>query len=88
MVDARAGAAGVLLSLLLAGCASPVQVAPASLVPLSAPAADFIETKYIRSSVSFGVMVGRVILEPETPDKAKAELNSLSYTGAPVAASK
>lgn len=42
------------------------------------------ETKYIRSSISFGLMVGRVVLEPETPEKAKAELGSLSYTG-PVA---
>ncbi|MBE7367221.1 DUF2846 domain-containing protein [Ramlibacter pallidus] len=39
------------------------------------------ETKYIRSSIGFGVMVGRVVLEPETPEKAKAELGSLSYTG-------
>lgn len=39
------------------------------------------ETKYIRSSISFGVLVGRVILEPETPEKAQAELGSLSYTG-------
>ena len=44
------------------------------------------ETKYIRSSVSFGLVVGRVVLEPETPEKAKAELGSLSYTGAPIAA--
>ena len=44
------------------------------------------ETKYIRSSVGFGLVVGRVVLEPETPEKAKAELGSLSYTGAPVAA--
>lgn len=44
------------------------------------------ETKYIRSSVSMGALVGRVILEPETPEKARAELGSLSYTGAPVAA--
>jgi hypothetical protein len=43
------------------------------------------ETKYIRSSIGFGLLVGRVILEPETPEKAKAELDSLSYTGAPVA---
>lgn len=43
------------------------------------------ETKYIRSSVSFGVLVGRVVLEPETPEKAKAELGSLSFTGSPVA---
>jgi hypothetical protein len=39
------------------------------------------ETKYIRSSVGFGLLVGRLILEPETPEKAKAELGSLSYTG-------
>jgi len=39
------------------------------------------ETKYIRSSVGFGLLVGRVILEPETPQKAQEELKSLSYTG-------
>lgn len=39
------------------------------------------ETKYIRSSVSMGLLVGRVVLEPETPEKAKAELGALSYTG-------
>jgi hypothetical protein len=39
------------------------------------------ETKYIRSSVSIGLLVGRVVLEPETPEKAKAELGALSYTG-------
>jgi len=44
------------------------------------------ETKYIRSSVGLGIIVGRVLLEPETPEKARAELGSLSYTGAPVAA--
>ena len=30
-----------------------------------------------------GVLAGRVILELETPEKAKEELSSLSYTGAP-----
>jgi hypothetical protein len=40
------------------------------------------ETKYIRSSVSMGLMVGRIVLELEAPDKARAELASLSYTGA------
>jgi hypothetical protein len=40
------------------------------------------ETKYIRSSVSMGLMVGRVVLEPEAADKALAEIGSLSYTGA------
>ncbi|RYF69108.1 MAG: DUF2846 domain-containing protein [Comamonadaceae bacterium] len=39
------------------------------------------ETKYIRSSVSFGLVVGRVVLAPETPENAQAELKSLSYTG-------
>jgi hypothetical protein len=39
------------------------------------------ETKYIRSSVSLGLLIGRVILELETPEKAKAEIESLSYTG-------
>ncbi|KJK21248.1 hypothetical protein UB46_28295 [Burkholderiaceae bacterium 16] len=39
------------------------------------------ETKYVRSSPSIGLMVGRVVLEFETPDKAKEELSSLSYTG-------
>ncbi|HSV80769.1 MAG TPA: DUF2846 domain-containing protein [Ramlibacter sp.] len=40
------------------------------------------ETKYVRNSVSMGVMVGRVVLELETPEKARSELGSLSYTGA------
>jgi hypothetical protein len=39
------------------------------------------ETKYLRTSVSFGLVVGRVVVELETPEKAKAELSSLSYTG-------
>lgn len=39
------------------------------------------ETKYIRSSVSMGLMVGRIVLELESPEKARAELGSLSYTG-------
>lgn len=42
---------------------------------------DAGETKYVRSSPSFGLMVGRVVLELETPDKAKDELGALSYTG-------
>lgn len=39
------------------------------------------ETKYIRSSPGLGIVVGRVILQIETPEKANAELGSLSYTG-------
>lgn len=42
---------------------------------------DSGETKYVRSSPSMGLMVGRVVLELETPDKAKEDLASLSYTG-------
>ena len=41
------------------------------------------ETKYVRSSPSFGVLAGRIVLDLETPEKAKAELPSLAYTGAP-----
>lgn len=44
------------------------------------------ETKYVRSSPSIGLLVGRIVLEPETPEKAKAELRDLSYTGTPIAA--
>jgi uncharacterized protein (DUF2141 family) len=39
------------------------------------------ETKYLRTSPSLGVLVGRIVVELESPDKAKAELPSLSYTG-------
>jgi hypothetical protein len=39
------------------------------------------EIKYVRSYVTFGVVVGRVALELYPPDTAKAELQSLSYTG-------
>ncbi|WP_423199811.1 hypothetical protein [Cupriavidus sp. H19C3] len=35
----------------------------------------------MRSPPSLGLMVGRVVLELETPEKAKEELFSLSYTG-------
>ena len=39
------------------------------------------ETKYLRTSPSMGLLVGRIVVELETPEKAKAELASLSYTG-------
>jgi hypothetical protein len=48
-------------------------------------ALDAGETKYVRSTPSLGVMVGRVVLALETPEKAKEELSSLSYTGNSVA---
>lgn len=41
------------------------------------------ETKYVRSSPSFGLLVGRINLELEDPQKAKAEIETLSFTGAP-----
>jgi hypothetical protein len=39
------------------------------------------ETKYLRTSPSLGVLVGRIVVELESPEKARAELPSLSYTG-------
>lgn len=39
------------------------------------------ETKYVRSSIGFGVVAGRNTLELEGHEKAVNELNSLSYTG-------
>lgn len=40
---------------------------------------DAGETKYVRTAPSFGVMVGRIVLTLEEPDKAKAEIEKLSY---------
>ncbi|MFC5475044.1 DUF2846 domain-containing protein [Paraherbaspirillum soli] len=39
------------------------------------------ETKYVRTSVSFGALVGRVNPTLETPELAGKELPSLSFTG-------
>lgn len=39
------------------------------------------ETKYLRTSPSIGLLIGRIVIEIESPEKAKAELPSLSYTG-------
>lgn len=39
------------------------------------------ETRYVRTSIGFGLVVGRVLMELETPEKARAELGTLSYTG-------
>jgi hypothetical protein len=39
------------------------------------------ETKYLRSSPSFGVLVGRIVLEIEDPKKAQAEIETLSLVG-------
>ena len=42
------------------------------------------ETKYIRSSVSMGVMVGRVNLDLVSPGDANKEIDELHYTGTPL----
>lgn len=42
------------------------------------------ETKYVRSTVSMGVMVGRVNLELVSPGDANKEIDELHYTGAPL----
>jgi len=39
------------------------------------------ETKYIRTSLGSGVLVGRIILDLEDPRKAQAEIETLSFTG-------
>jgi hypothetical protein len=39
------------------------------------------ETKYIRTSPSFGVLVGRINLELVNPAEAEAQMASLHYTG-------
>ncbi|KQV53529.1 hypothetical protein ASC95_07495 [Pelomonas sp. Root1217] len=40
---------------------------------------DAGETKYVRSSPTFGVLVGRIVLQLEEPAKAQAEVEKLSY---------
>lgn len=42
------------------------------------------ETKYVRTSVSMGVLVGRVNSILASPNDAKAEIANLHYTGAPL----
>jgi len=39
------------------------------------------ETKYLRTSIDFGLFAGHVVLREEYPDGARAELASLAYTG-------
>ena len=41
------------------------------------------ETKYVRTSVSFGVLAGRINSELVSPADAKNEVMELHYTGAP-----
>jgi hypothetical protein len=42
---------------------------------------DVGETKYIRTSPSFGLLVGRIVLDLETPQTAQTEIEKLSFTG-------
>jgi hypothetical protein len=42
------------------------------------------ETKYVKSSVSMGLMVGRVNLELASPGDADKEIAELHYTGTPL----
>lgn len=43
------------------------------------------QTRYVRTSVSMGALVGRVNPELVNADEAKAEIAELHYTGAPLA---
>ena len=45
---------------------------------------DAGETKYVRTSPSFGVLVGRIIVSIEDPVKAKNEIDTLAYIGTPL----
>lgn len=43
------------------------------------------ETRYVRTSMAMGVFVGRLVFEQEEPGRARAELESLSFTGSATA---
>lgn len=43
------------------------------------------QTRYVRTSVSFGAFVGRINPELIAPETAKADIAELHYTGAPLA---
>jgi len=47
---------------------------------LEVPIADG-ETKYVRMSPSFGLVVGSIVLDLEAPEKARPEMAWLSYAG-------
>jgi hypothetical protein len=47
---------------------------------------DAGETKYIKTSVGFGLLVGRIIPTLESADEAAKSLEDLHYTGAPTTA--
>ena len=50
-------------------------------------ALDVGETKYIRTSPRIGLLVGRIVVEIEEPQKAQAEIQTLSLTGSAAASS-
>lgn len=39
------------------------------------------ETKYLKTSPSFGLVIGRIVITIEPPESARQELASLSHTG-------
>lgn len=47
---------------------------------------DAGETKYVKTSVGFGLLVGRVIPTLESADEAAKNLDGLHYTGVPTTA--
>jgi hypothetical protein len=46
---------------------------------------DAGETKYVKTSVGFGLLVGRIIPTLESADEAMKSLETLHYTGASTA---
>ena len=42
------------------------------------------ETKYVKTAVSFGVLVGRINSELVNAIEAKTEITGLAYTGTPI----
>lgn len=42
------------------------------------------EVKYIKTTIGFGLLVGRIIPELVSPEEAKKELPDLSFTGVPL----
>ncbi len=47
---------------------------------------DAGETKYVRTSVGFGLLVGRIVPTLESADEATQSIEDLHYTGTPVTA--
>ena len=47
---------------------------------------DAGETKYVKTSVGLGLLVGRIVPALESPDDAAKHLDGLHFTGTPVTA--